>query len=513
MKDATNKMSTESSNPKSGPRKFEFPKSIGPVFALICVVLFFAVLDNLFSDGKFLTVQNFRTVTIQTCVVAVAALGMTVIVISGGIDLSSGTALALSATTLAWGINADVGFMFQNGDSFQGISRKVAKDQEELRKASRKGDDDAMKETTEQLAGHQEKLLVIAQLKLERAKHLLSTEISPSELEVANELAEEAQKKYEQASESYKPSLKSTYRKLSSSASAKERRFKKLQTNVDKLEKRIVAIQEDDFHLTLDDVEQSWSDGIPNHPWSAPLAIVIGICTGLACGLINGILISTLKIVPFVVTLGTMTIFLGVGNFLSNHNPIRPAIGDQSPAWLQDVLNKSSDSLILGMPLGVWILVVLSIVLMLLLKYTVFGRYIFALGSNESTARLCGIHVIRYKIALYAMGGLLIGVAGLLQFSRLSIGSPDAGVGLELQIIAAVVIGGGSLSGGRGSVIGTLCGAAILLTLINGCTQLGLPNSIEKIVIGMIIIGAVGLDQFRGKLANPLQRKKRAEPT
>jgi ribose/xylose/arabinose/galactoside ABC-type transport system permease subunit len=142
-------------------------------------------------------------------------------------------------------------------------------------------------------------------------------------------------------------------------------------------------------------------------------------------------------------------------------------------------------------------LFVLSVVVALVLRLTVFGRHVFAVGSNEATARLCGINVTATRIAVYSLAGLLIGVAGLCYFGRLSTGNPMDGVGKELGIIAAVTIGGGSLSGGRGSVLGTLTGAFTVAVIENGCRQLGLPNAIQLIVLGAAIIGAAAIDRWR----------------
>ena len=138
-----------------------------------------------------------------------------------------------------------------------------------------------------------------------------------------------------------------------------------------------------------------------------------------------------------------------------------------------------------------------AVLMAAMLKYTIFGRYIFAVGSNEATARLCGINIRLVKIGVYTLAGLFVGAAGILQFTRLTSGDPTGGVGLELKIIAAVVIGGGSLSGGRGSILGTIAGAAIMVVIASGCNILGISNSIQDIVIGAIIIAAVTLDQFR----------------
>lgn len=311
---------------------------LGPLLALLVVIAIFAILDRTLSDGHFLSARNFRTMTTQNCVVAVAALGMTVIIISGGIDLSVGTAIALSATVLASCLIRDV-----------------------------------------------------------------------------NPL----------------------------------------------------------------------------------VAIAAGIAAGFACGLANGVLISALRMPPFIVSLGTMTIYLGIGKWLSGNTTVRPSLKTQIPPWLVDLLGNRADALWAGFPPGVWLAALCSVLLAAVLRYTVFGRYVFALGSNEQTARLCGVPVSLTKIAVYALGGLFVGLAGVYQFSRLSSGNPTSGSGLELQVIAAVVIGGGSLSGGRGTVLGTLAGAAIMAVINSGCTQLGMSNAFQDMMLGVVIIGAVMVDQLR----------------
>jgi ribose/xylose/arabinose/galactoside ABC-type transport system permease subunit len=137
------------------------------------------------------------------------------------------------------------------------------------------------------------------------------------------------------------------------------------------------------------------------------------------------------------------------------------------------------------------------VVLAGVLRYSVFSRHVFAIGSNEATARLCGINVPRTKVLVYFLAGLFVGVAGVYQFARLSSGNPTSGIGIELKMIAAVVIGGGSLSGGRGTVLGTLTGAAIMQTIASGCTQLGITNPWQDIIQGVIIVAAVSVDQIR----------------
>jgi hypothetical protein len=146
------------------------------------------------------------------------------------------------------------------------------------------------------------------------------------------------------------------------------------------------------------------------------------------------------------------------------------------------------------LPPGVWIAIGLAIVVSVVMRQTVFGRYIYAIGSNEATARLCGIRVRLQKVLIYALAGLLFGLAGLMQVSRLTQGDPTVAIGLELDIIAAVVIGGASLSGGTGSILGSMIGALIMAVLRNGSNQMGWQNFTQEIIIGIVIIIAVGLD-------------------
>jgi len=148
-------------------------------------------------------------------------------------------------------------------------------------------------------------------------------------------------------------------------------------------------------------------------------------------------------------------------------------------------------------PPGVWLMILLAILVAGMLKYTRLGRHIFAVGSNERTARLCGIHIKRVKMLVYSISAAFAGVAGVMQFSRLTVGDPTVAVGLELDVIAAVVIGGGSLSGGEGSILGSLIGALIMTVIRSGCSQMGLPNWVQEIITGVIIVLAVALDRMR----------------
>ena len=150
---------------------------------------------------------------------------------------------------------------------------------------------------------------------------------------------------------------------------------------------------------------------------------------------------------------------------------------------------------------GVWLMILFAAAMAVLLRYTVFGRHVFAIGSNEATASLCGVRTARTKILFYTAAGLFCGLAGVMEFSRLTVGDPTVAVGLELDIIAAVVIGGGSLSGGEGSILGSMIGVFIMAFLRNGCTMMGWPNYIQEIIIGVIIVAAVALDQIRHRRA------------
>ena len=232
------------------------------------------------------------------------------------------------------------------------------------------------------------------------------------------------------------------------------------------------------------------------------VAIAACIAVGCLTGLVNGGLISTLRVVPFIITLGSMTAFLGVAKIIAKETTVRPPL-ESVPLWMETLVRPTPEPAWIAWPLlpnfawGVWLALALALMLGVILHYSVFGRHTFALGSNESTARLCGVNIPLTKIAVYSLAGLFVGVAGMYQFARLNVGNPTSGIGLELKIIAAVVIGGGSLSGGRGSIVGTLTGAAIMQVIASGCNALGLSNPIQDIIIGAIIVAAVTLDQIR----------------
>jgi ribose transport system permease protein len=226
---------------------------------------------------------------------------------------------------------------------------------------------------------------------------------------------------------------------------------------------------------------------------AAPLlAVVLGVLTGGAVGWANGALVTRLRLIPFIVTLGMMGIARGAAKWIAGNQKI-----DAPMTWVNELMAKSPRPSWLLLAPGVWVVILFAVVLAVVLKFTDFGRHVFAVGSNEATARLCGIRTNRVKVLVYGLSGLFCGLSGVMEFSRLTVGDPTVAVGLELDIIAAVVIGGGSLNGGEGSILGTMVGVLIMSFLRNGCTMMGWPNYIQEIIIGAIIVIAVTLDRLR----------------
>jgi ribose transport system permease protein len=226
------------------------------------------------------------------------------------------------------------------------------------------------------------------------------------------------------------------------------------------------------------------------------ISLILGIAAGGFIGFINGGLITELRLVPFIITLGMMGIARGVAKWIAGNQKI-----DAPLTWVNELMAKSPQPSWLLLAPGVWLMIVLAVAMAIFLRYTVFGRHVFAIGSNEATARLCGVRTKRAKIIIYTLAGLFCGLSGVMEFSRLTVGDPTVAVGLELDIIAAVVIGGGSLSGGEGSILGSMIGVFIMSFLRNGCTMMGWPNYIQEIIIGVIIVAAVSLDQIRHRRA------------
>ncbi len=223
------------------------------------------------------------------------------------------------------------------------------------------------------------------------------------------------------------------------------------------------------------------------------IAALCGIAAGLICGLFNGLLITRLKLVPFIVTLGTLLIVRGIAKGLANSIPI-----NAGQTWLSELLAVlPPDRRWQLLPPGGWLMILLAIAVAGFLRYTKLGRHIFAVGSNENTARLCGVAVERVKVFVYAAAGAFAGLSGLMLMSYQEQGDPTGAVGLELEVIAAVVIGGGSLSGGEGSILGSLVGAMIMTVIRTGCQLNGWPPWVTQIVTGSVIVVAVAVDRLR----------------
>jgi ribose transport system permease protein len=231
-----------------------------------------------------------------------------------------------------------------------------------------------------------------------------------------------------------------------------------------------------------------------NRGYSPAGTLLLTVLTGGLIGLVNGGAIAGLRMMPFIVTLGMMGIARGAAKWLAGNQTVN---GPESATAIYNIMGLVEPTRLLPLPPGVWIALALAALMSLVMRRTVFGRYIFAIGSNEATARLCGIRVRLQKAVIYTVAGFFFGFAGLLQFSRLTQGDPTVALGLELDMIAAVVIGGASLNGGSGSILGSMIGALIMAVLRNGSNQMGWPNYMQEIIIGGVIVLAVGLDRLR----------------
>lgn len=233
-----------------------------------------------------------------------------------------------------------------------------------------------------------------------------------------------------------------------------------------------------------------------------PLAfgILAAIGTGALCGLISGTLVAKARIPPFIATLGMMLVLKGLSLIVTGTKPI---YFNATEGYTQIAQGSVLGAVLPGFPLpnGVVILFLVAGLVAWILGRTVLGRYTFALGSNEEAVRLSGVNTDRWKMAIYALAGGICGIAGLLISSRLNSAQPALGLGYELEAIAAVVIGGTSLSGGRGTVLGTLIGALIMSVLTNGLRVMSVAPEWQTVVTGVIIIVAVYADQLRRRAA------------
>lgn len=223
--------------------------------------------------------------------------------------------------------------------------------------------------------------------------------------------------------------------------------------------------------------------------YSVGLAVLAAIAAGALLGLLNGALIVGLRLVPFIATLGTMGIARGLAKWIGAERTIEPDPAAVAP--LANLLVKSWSA-----P-GLLMTAALAVLFALVFGRTVFGVHCLAIGSSESTARLCGVPVGPRKVQIYVLAGALAGLAGVFQLGRVGVGDPTSALGLELDVIAAVVIGGASLNGGKGSILGSLLGALLMTALATGCNLVGVPTYVQEILIGSIIVAAVAMDRLR----------------
>jgi ribose/xylose/arabinose/galactoside ABC-type transport system permease subunit len=424
---------------------------LAPLLAVIGVVAFFALVDVLLhgSEATFWSKQNLQSISVQNAFVAICALGMLLVIVSGGIDLSAGATLALCATIFAWGLREDVGGIVSQGENVAGAATRLKAADEWRRDAASAGDAGEVERATAEVERRRAQLVQLLQVKRTQLERTASLVDESNRIEHDRKIAEIA--------------------------------------------KAIEDVQVADSRIASN---PPWLRSVPNAASTASLAIAMCLLTGVLCGLLNGVLIVALRVVPFIATLGTMTFFLGLAMIVADETAVRPSSA-QIPSWLGELAAVRPDPAWLFVSKGVWLALVLAALMAIVLKYSVFGRHVFALGSNEATARLCGVNVPLVKICVYTLSGLLVGIAAVCFFSRLNSGNPTAGTGLELKFIAAVVIGGASLSGGRGTVLGTLAGTAIMGVIASGGTLLGLSNPTQYIALGVIVIAAVAVDQLR----------------
>ncbi|GEK85868.1 ABC transporter permease [Microbacterium aerolatum] len=229
--------------------------------------------------------------------------------------------------------------------------------------------------------------------------------------------------------------------------------------------------------------------------WGLPVWIGVlgGIATGVLMGLINGVNVTFLRLPPFIATLAMMMIAGGLALVVSNVAPIY--FSSSAPDFKKIALGV----LIPGIPNAVLITAVLAIIAAIVLSKTLLGRYTFAIGSNEEATRLSGVDTRRWTILIYMFAGAFTGVAGIIIASRLDSAQPQIGTGYELQAIAAVIIGGTSLLGGRGSILGTVVGALIMSVLVNGLRIMSIQTEWQNIVVGVVVLLAVFFDSLRNR--------------
>lgn len=387
-------------------RFFRILDQVGPTLAMVVVWILFAVIGR---GSTFATWGNTQTILLQTAVIGIAALGMTMIIISGGIDLSAGSLIALVSIVVALVLKHMLAGVETGAEPWRADIAATAAAAAGIGVAG--------------LCG-----LVIGMIVIGRIG-------------------------------------------------------------------RIAAMLLGGLAGFL-----SWDLGVDYRA-----AALLGGAVAAVTWLVEKKLQVVVPLSPFIVTLGMWGALRGAAKGLAGNSAVYvPAT--RLNDFMKLPLAKADWSL-LARPWqwwspGVWVFLVLAAVIAGLLRYTQFGRHIYAIGSNEQTARLCGIHVERTKLKIYTIALLLTGVAGVMQFSFVTVGDPTTAFGYELRVIAAVVIGGASLSGGMGGVLGTLAGALLISIIDNGCTMMEYEVWVQEIVTGGIIVAAVTMDKLRAQRAS-----------
>lgn len=239
--------------------------------------------------------------------------------------------------------------------------------------------------------------------------------------------------------------------------------------------------------------------------WSIGMALALIVVVATLFGLVNGILIAKLKLPPFIATMGTMLISQGLGSIIAKVQTQRYPTAYEEAGWFKSIFFKTEG----GFPMGIIFLAIFFIVAFIILNKTRIGRYAFAIGSNEEAVRLSGVNVDKWKIMVYVISGFFAGLGGIMYAATYTTIIPGTGNGIELQAIAAVVIGGTSLAGGIGSITGTIIGVYVMSVLKNGLMSMNLQGQWQVFFTGVVVICAVLIDIYRNKKANEVKKDKK----
>lgn len=241
--------------------------------------------------------------------------------------------------------------------------------------------------------------------------------------------------------------------------------------------------------------------------WPLVVALLVTVGVGTAFGFLNGLLVAKLKLPPFIATLGTMMMSQGIGSILTNvQSQTWPTATEPVGGWFKKVFIRADIFGVKGFPVGAIWLVVFFVIAALILHKTKFGRYVFAIGSNEEATRLSGVNVDNWKVAVYTLSGFFVGMAGIMYAAAYTTITPGTGNGQEMNGITGVVIGGTSMAGGSGTMVGTLIGVFIMSVLKNGLSACNLQAPWQTFFTGLVVIGAVLLDIYRTKSANKVKK-------